>query len=138
MPVRHLIVFLAAGFSWAAAFADQTAVEAQLDQGRRLYTENCVACHGVEARGDGVVAAALKGAVPDLTRLAQDNGGRFPRDRVYRVIDGRLDVAAHGTRLMPVWGSEFWLGDGADERAEITAAEKLHALVAYLKSLQEN
>lgn len=106
--------------------------------GQSSYTENCAACHGVSGAGDGVVAAVLKNGVPDLTGLCSANGGVFPAERVYRVIDGRIEFTAHGTRLMPIWGMEFWLDEGADERADIRVAEKIHQLIAYLKSLAEN
>lgn len=33
---------------------------ALLDQGKELYATQCASCHGVEGRGDGVAAAALK------------------------------------------------------------------------------
>jgi hypothetical protein len=31
----------------------------------------------------------------------------FPAQRLYDVIDGRADVAAHAPRDMPIWGDEF-------------------------------
>jgi hypothetical protein len=31
----------------------------------------------------------------------------FPFARVYDVIDGRFEVATHGTRDMPVWGEVY-------------------------------
>ena len=104
-------------------------------RGQSIYTENCAACHGVSGAGDGVVAAVLIPKVPDLTRLCTDNEGSFPAERAYRVIDGRTEFAAHGTRLMPIWGMEFWLDEGADERADVLVAEKIHHLVDYLKTL---
>ncbi len=111
--------------------------EVTYDRGRRLYAENCAACHGPDARGDGLVARVLTTPVPDLTALAANNDGTFPRERVYRVIDGRKQLTAHGSRLMPVWGSEFWLDEGADERAEVMASERIHALIGYLQTIQE-
>ena len=108
---------------------------ANIAAGQSSYTENCAACHGVSGVGDGVVATVLKPVVPDLTRLCDANDGIYPTDRIYRVIDGRTEFAAHGTRLMPIWGMEFWLDEGADERADVRVAESIHQLVVYLKSL---
>ena len=108
---------------------------ANIARGQSAYTENCAACHGASGAGNGVVATVLKTKVPDLTRLCATNAGSFPADRVYRVIDGRTEFAAHGTRLMPIWGMEFWLDEGADERADVRVAEKIHELIAYIKSL---
>jgi hypothetical protein len=31
----------------------------------------------------------------------------FPFVRVFEMIDGRLDVAMHGSREMPVWGDRY-------------------------------
>jgi mono/diheme cytochrome c family protein len=77
----------------------------RVDFGRREYLNKCAACHGASARGDGGVAGALRVPPTDLTTLSKRNGGVFPHDRVYRVIDGRESVQAHGTRDMPVWGN---------------------------------
>jgi len=73
-----------------------------------LYKAYCASCHGIRGKGDGPVAAQLKTPPPDLTRIAARNHGKFPRDRVERIIAG--DTAgpdAHGTREMPVWGPIF-------------------------------
>jgi hypothetical protein len=43
----------------------------------------------------------------DLTVLSKNNGGIFPFNSVYEIIDGRKAVAAHGTREMPVWGDRY-------------------------------
>ena len=120
------------------AFAADTGGGTQatdIARGQSTYTENCAACHGVSGAGDGVVAAVLIPEVPDLTRLCADNKGSFPAERLYRIIDGRTEFAAHGTRLMPIWGMEFWLDEGADERADVRVAETIHQLIAYLKNL---
>jgi hypothetical protein len=42
-----------------------------------------------------------------LTALAKKNGGVFPLNAVYAVIDGRTPIGSHGTREMPVWGKRF-------------------------------
>ena len=46
-------------------------------------------------------------AAPDLTLLQRKNNGTYPFDRVYAMIDGRVDVAAHGTPEMPIWGRRY-------------------------------
>ena len=46
----------------------------------------------------------LRVAPTDPTTLSRQNGGVFPFDRVYSVIDGRQAVKGHGSRDMPVWG----------------------------------
>jgi hypothetical protein len=54
------------------------------------------------------MAKSLKVAPPDLTRIAERNGGPFPMERVQKIISGEQPVpAGHGTRQMPVWGPIF-------------------------------
>lgn len=44
----------------------------------------------------------------DLTRISSHNGGNFPMERIEKIISGEEPLpAAHGTRVMPVWGPIF-------------------------------
>src|SRR5262245_5863391 len=43
--------------------------------GQDLYRRYCAACHGTSGEGNGPVASSLKVQVPDLTRIAQRQGG---------------------------------------------------------------
>jgi len=77
-------------------------------QGPALYATYCAVCHGEGGKGDGPMAKSLKTAPPDLTRLAAHNRGKFPRERVQKIIASKEQVpAGHGTREMPVWGPIF-------------------------------
>lgn len=77
-------------------------------QGPALYAAYCAVCHGKGGKGDGPMAKALKVPPPDLTRLAARNGGKFPTERVQKIIASKEQVpAGHGTREMPVWGPIF-------------------------------
>lgn len=105
--------------------------------GAELFDQFCAACHGAEGRGDGPVASTLNVLVPDLSRLAERNGGDFPAGDVRDVIDGRSVVFAHGPRTMPVWGYEFWIEEGADIEAEAAARELIGRLVRHVESLQQ-
>jgi mono/diheme cytochrome c family protein len=116
----------AAGF---ATYADYSGAE--------LFLRFCAACHGESAQGDGPVAPTLTVLVPDLTRLSQRRGGRFPASEVREIIDGRGLIAAHGPRYMPIWGFEFWVEEGADVQAEAASREIIDKLVKYLASIQE-
>jgi mono/diheme cytochrome c family protein len=101
----------------------------------------CASCHGEDGRGGGPQAADLGRPVPDLTRLTLRNGGTFPRERVARLIDGRDEVSAHGSRKMPVWGDWFKLeGEEAYEgRAaeEATIRKRIEDLIDLIQSMQE-
>jgi hypothetical protein len=69
----------------------------------------------------------------DLTQLSKKNDNQFPFWRVYKVIDGREEVMAHGTRDMPVWGAWFQVAEGSN----LIATGRILELVYYLKSIQE-
>ena len=102
--------------------------------GRDNYDMYCSSCHGAGARGDGPVAAALTTRPSDLTVLARQNGGVFPRARVAAVITGpeRETIRAHGSVGMPAWGPIFSALDTSDRRAR----QRLDNLVRYLESIQ--
>jgi mono/diheme cytochrome c family protein len=104
--------------------------------GEELFMRYCAACHGSDARGTGPVAQTLNKVVPNLTRLAERNGGEFPAAAIRDAIDGRSMAISHGTRQMPVWGYEFWVEEGADIVAEQTAREMINRIVVYLESVQ--
>jgi len=77
-------------------------------EGQALFREYCAVCHGEGGKGDGPMAGALKTRPADLTRIATRNGGKFPLERVERIISGETPIeAGHGTREMPLWGPIF-------------------------------
>ncbi|HXR88889.1 MAG TPA: c-type cytochrome [Steroidobacteraceae bacterium] len=104
--------------------------------GAILFKLHCASCHGEDARGNGPVAEYLNVKVPDLTQISAAHGGTFPEEEVFRIIDGQAEMHAHGTRHMPVWGYEFFGQQADDERAHAQAAEKVDALVNYLRKRQ--
>lgn len=77
----------------------------------------------------------LEKAPADLTTLAQRSGGRFPADRVHRVIDGRQETSSHGSREMPVWGFTFQAA-GRESSQQEAVQEMILALVDFLESIQ--
>jgi len=102
-------------------------------QGPNLYKAYCAVCHGANAKGDGPMAASLKTAPSDLTRISARNGGMFPLPKVRLIIAGEDPLAAgHGTRQMPIWGPIFsqvaWDQDLGRVRVD--------NLAKYLESLQ--
>lgn len=105
--------------------------------GEQLFARFCASCHGDKAYGDGPVAPALKVMVPDLSRVSARNGGRFPEERIRRVVDGRAMLPAHGNRFMPVWGYEFEAQAGADEPGRASAQRLIDRLVEYLRTIQQ-
>jgi mono/diheme cytochrome c family protein len=129
--VRRALVILAV-LAASAAPAQDAAV------GERIYARYCTACHGAAGEGDGPMVRILTVDPPDLTRLAADNGGTFPRRRVTWRIDGRDPLLAHGNE-MPIYGdllSGDWL-DIRDATGEpIRSTRPMADLIAFLESLQ--
>ena len=108
--------------------------------GEAEYVNSCAACHGPDAKGDGPMADVLMRRPPDLTVLAEKNGGEFPYNKVFAVIDGRFIVPGHGERDMPIWGRQFFEEDSkayGPNGGEIVAQERIHELTNYLGSLQK-
>ena len=96
---------------------------------------------GVGGKGDGTVAEFMTIAAADLTNLSKLNSGRFPRERVTEVIDGRADVKVHGGRDMPVWG-DWFDAEAVDANTDAAARdvivrERINALVNFIETLQE-
>ena len=109
-----------------------------------LFRSACAPCHGQTGAGDGPVASVIKGGVPRLDDLTKRYSEEFPEDYVRQTIDGRLDLAPHGTPDMPVWGLRFSLnndaggltGKQADASGEAASDMLIDALVRYVASLQ--
>jgi mono/diheme cytochrome c family protein len=101
-------------------------------KGPDLFRAYCASCHGVDAKGNGPAAAALKVKVPDLTLLARRNGGTFPATLVRNMILGDNTIVAHGSREMPVWGPIFHQVEEDVDRGNVRIAN----LVQYLASIQ--
>ena len=133
---RHVLIALVGLTLTAGAAGAQTKIEkAPIPQTKAgdaavMFQTYCAVCHGKEGRGDGPAAKALAKTPADLTSLAARNNGTFPETRVRRYIEGVDDVAAHGTRDMPMWGDLF------RSLNRDTAQIRVQALAEYLKAMQ--
>ena len=84
---------------------------ASIEQGKKLFEENCAACHGPSGRGDGPAAASLKPRPADLAMMA----GHHPDgDLAWKIANGR--------GAMPAWKGTL-------------TQNQIWALVTYIKSL---
>jgi len=106
------------------------------------FRNSCASCHGEDGRGAGFLTRIFRGVDPgDLTQLSKNNEGVFPLERVFDVIDGRREVAAHGERKMPVWGDRYMERSmseyGPDEMNKMRARRRVLELVYYIQSIQE-
>ena len=71
----------------------------------------------------------------DLTGLAENNGGQFPRQQVYDAIDGRKRFPAHFIGDMPAWRLKYQ-PDNRGTEGEEKVRRRILALVDYIESLQ--
>jgi mono/diheme cytochrome c family protein len=101
--------------------------------GKAMFANYCAPCHGVDGKGNGPVAAALKQRPVDLTVLSHDNGGKFPALHVAAVLQGGSTIPSHGTREMPVWGPVFGTMDQGTYQEKTI---RINNLTAYLKTIQ--
>ena len=102
-------------------------------QGPALFAAYCAVCHGKDGKGDGPMAKSLKASPPDLTRLAVRYGGKFPMERVQKIIASKEPVpAGHGTREMPVWGPIFSQIAWDQDLGQI----RVYNLAKYLEKIQ--
>lgn len=106
----------------------------QSTPGESVYATYCAACHGPAARGDGPLASSMTRKPANLTEIARRNGGPFPSDLVFRIIDGRQPVRGHGGPDMPAWGDVFKKSRDAGDEERVKAV--IQSLVDYLESLQ--
>lgn len=127
------VLLIAAGAVAVAAAAPRAVVTSE--SGAALFRSYCTSCHGMEAKGDGPLAANLRVAPADLTRIAKRNRGKFDAEKVRRAIDGRGPKEIHGGSDMPVWGDAF--KRAAEGYSEVKVKERIDALVDHLASLQE-
>jgi len=108
------------------------AVLIQSVKGADLFRAYCASCHGPTGVGNGPVAPALKLRPLDLTAIAERNHGKFPTDRIARVIAVDDRILPHGSREMPVWGPIFHEVEKDQDWGEV----RVHNLVEYLRSIQ--
>ncbi len=101
--------------------------------GPGMYTTYCAVCHGIDGKGKGPAAEALKVPPTDLTMLAKKYGGKYPSDHVANAIRGDLRLSAQGSKEMPVWGDLFWgMSEGHGSEVQL----RVKNLNKYIESLQ--
>ena len=140
--MRSVLIFgalMAAAFSTTALAQN---AQAGFEPREREFINSCASCHGADGKGAGFLTRVFRGVDPgDLTQLSVNNGGEFPFDQVFSVIDGRLEVAAHGDRKMPVWGDRYMAESmrdfGPDEQNDARVRARVLELAYYLQSIQE-
>ena len=134
---KHVLAFVVALAVSAGTASAQAKVEkapikptSAADAGT-MFNTYCAVCHGKEGIGNGPAAASLVKKPADLTKISARNGGAFPEVKVKPYIEGLDEVAAHGTRDMPMWGDLF------RSLNRDTAQLRIQGLSDYLKAMQK-
>lgn len=100
--------------------------------GAEIFRDYCAPCHGLDGRGNGPVAPALRFKVPDLTQISKSADGKFPSARIRAIIEGTETVSGHGSREMPVWGPVFHQIGADQDLGSVRTAN----VTSYIESLQ--
>lgn len=104
-------------------------------RGKADFQTHCASCHGSDGTGTGPASEVFISKPTDLTQLAANNNGEFPREHVFRIIDGRAELKAHGSRTMPVWGFRF--GGMSRDEQDADVRRRINNIIAYLETLQK-
>ena len=111
MLKRLLVTAITAIVAGGMCYADQTTTKVTIpvgkttaSNGKQMYVSYCASCHGVDGKGQGPVAPALKTAPVDLTLLTKLNHGKFPDTHIVSTLEMGADTPSHGSVEMPVWG----------------------------------
>jgi len=140
--MRSSILVIAMLLCWSAGAAAQTTEIHQvpikptsLVSGQQMFGEYCAACHGENATGRGPAAPACTVQPRDLTKLAAQNGGKFPYNHFYAVMQfgTQLTTPAHGSADMPIW---LPLLSSLNGDREGPALQRMHNLASYVASMQ--
>jgi mono/diheme cytochrome c family protein len=100
--------------------------------GKEMYNSYCASCHGMDGKGNGPAAPALKSHPTDLTLLAQKNGGKFPSAHVMSSIQD-VTQNVHGSKDMPVWGPLLSSVSGTDQSV---VKVRINVITSYIESMQ--
>jgi mono/diheme cytochrome c family protein len=102
-----------------------------MSSGQEMFRNYCATCHGLNGKGDGPAASALKKAPADLTQLARKNNGKFPDGYVFAKLKN-VEEPVHGSKEMPIWGA--LLSSVSRDPGEIQL--RITNLVSYVQSIQ--
>ena len=134
--IAAFAVLLAGSAAAANQPKDKVSIQvgkAPANNGKQMYTNYCAPCHGVDGKGHGPTASALRAQPTDLSSLSKNNHGKFPDAHVITVLQFGSELPSHGSQEMPVWGPILWqTSHGNAGEAELRIAN----LTKYVESLQ--
>ncbi|MEQ6250877.1 cytochrome c [Sulfitobacter sp. HNIBRBA3233] len=126
----------AIGLGMAVLGACSTEPPTSYASGRQIYENNCLQCHGDDARGGGPASLGLGVVPPSLRGLSETYGGDFPRLYVAWMIRGQ-DGLADPEAPMPDFSNQ-----GFDRKKPLAghmspAPAQLADLLDYLEAIQD-
>ncbi len=137
---RILVTALAATLAVGMSYAEQSKSNVTIPlnktaatSGKQMYVSYCAPCHGLDGKGQGPVASALKALPTDLTFLSRNNHGKYPDTHIVSVLQNGAEIPSHGTAEMPVWGPI--LGK-MNQTSPQTRMLRVSNLSRYLETLQ--
>jgi mono/diheme cytochrome c family protein len=101
--------------------------------GKEMFTQYCAPCHGVDGKGNGPAASAMKVPPTDLTQLTRKHDGKYPANSVASVLKFGNGPGAHGSADMPVWGPLF---QSLDKFHDTGVQQRISNIVNYIETLQ--
>jgi len=140
MLKRLLVIAVAVTLFSGTGYSDQSRTKVTIPvtritptSGKQMYANYCAPCHGMDAKGHGAVATALRVPPTDLTLLSRNNRGRFPDTHIVSVLQNGVEIPAHGTAEMPVWGPILGKMNQANSQDRML---RISNLSHYLESVQ--
>lgn len=135
-----LLTALAATLTVGIGYADQATSKVVIPvnqtsptSGKQMFTSYCAPCHGVDGRGHGPAAVALKAQPTDLTVLTRSHHGKYPDTHIVAVLQFGSEIQAHGSNDMPVWGPILGHIDHHNDQARQLRVSNLSR---YIESIQ--
>ena len=137
---RLLVIAVAATLATGMSYADQSKSKVTIpvtrtapSNGKLMYSSYCAPCHGVDGRGQGPVATALRTPPMDLTVLSRNIHGKFPDTHIVSVLQSGVEIPSHGSAEMPVWGPILAKMNQANPQDRLL---RISNLSRYLETMQ--
>ncbi len=135
LPVLAAALFVGLGYTQSNTNGAIAVNKSTATSGKQMYINYCAPCHGVDGRGNGPAAAALRIPPTDLTVLSKNNHGVFPETHIVTVLQYGVEFPSHGSVEMPVWGPIFGKMETVNPQVKQL---RISNLIRYLKTLQVN
>jgi mono/diheme cytochrome c family protein len=133
LPVLAAAILVVLGYAQSNTNGTIAVNKTTATSGMQMYINYCASCHGVDGRGNGPAAAALRIPPTDLTVLSKNNHGVFPETHIVTVLQYGAEFPSHGSAEMPVWGPIFGKMDTVNPQVKQL---RISNLIRYLTTLQ--